>query len=191
MAIYRTYECPHCLKCFDFLHHPNDEPPPSFCPLCGADVSGKKKKRVVKVDRIRSPSKPISSGGRPGVASQSVDGLYRHMESSSESRMQEAADMLGVDKASLSGMRLTNMRDNLRAGDMSNMPSNTPSSATQIIGAPEGNMTFQQNTQAVKYARSVTVGPEASTGKQFRNSVVSGHQMRQHQVARAGQLNKK
>lgn len=196
MAIYRTYECPHCTKCFDFLHHPNDEPPPSFCPLCGSDVSGrKKKKQATKVDRIRSPAKPIPSGGRPGVASQSADGLYRRMESASDQRMQEAADILGVDKSSLSDMKMTNMRDNLRPGDTSH---HAPTPAASIMGGVAnvdgvsvGQMSFQQNAQAVEYARSVSVGPEAATGKQFRDRLVSGHQMRANQIARAGQLNKK
>ena len=191
MAVYRTYECPHCYKCFDFLHHPNNEPPPDFCPLCGASVSGKKKAQ--KVDRVRSPAKPIRSGGRPGLASKSADGLYRQMEDASEQRMQDAADLLGVDARTLSGMKMTNMKDNMREGDISHMPSPAASiqgSVSNVDGVGVGQMTFQQNEQAQEYARSVGVGPNATAGKQFRNSVVSGHATRASQMARAGQMGK-
>lgn len=195
MAVYRTYECPSCFKCFDYLHHPNDEPPPNFCPLCGADVSGRKKKKMKNVDRMRSPRPPVhKSGGRPGIASKSVDMVYRGMENAAESRIQDAADILGVDRSTLNSMKFTNMRDNARMGEQSNIPA----SAAQIMGAPTivpgvqvGQMQFQQNQQAVEYAKDVGKGPDARAGKVFRDGVVSGHQMRAAQVARAGQLNKK
>ncbi len=38
MPIQRTYACPDCGEHFRFLHMTRDEPPPSECELCGADM---------------------------------------------------------------------------------------------------------------------------------------------------------
>lgn len=141
MAIYRTYNCPDCNGVFDFLHHPNDEPPPSYCPLCGSYVGPekkRKKKRLNQVARIMSPNRRgiVRSGEtstRAKLMNRSGEQVYRQMESSSEQRMQQAANMLGVDTKTLTHMKTTNMKDNVRVGETSYIPpSTTP--ASQIRG---------------------------------------------------------
>lgn len=126
MARYQSYKCPDCEGTFEFLHHPQDEPPPSHCPLCGANVSGKEQKKR----RSRLEPKITKAPSIKGVASRSVDGLYRQMEGAAEQRIQDAASLLGVDARSLNNMKMTNMKDNLREGDMSYMPA----AATKIQG---------------------------------------------------------
>lgn len=189
--IIRSYECPFCTGVFEVRHKSDDLTPPTHCYLCAADVSKKPKKKRKLKEVLGRGRAPAVLGN--GVASRSVHQVYRQMENATEGRIQDAADILGVDRSSLSSMKLTNMKDNAQIGESSNIPS--PATKLQggvvdVSGVGVGQMTFQQNQQAVEYARSVSVGPEASTGKQFRNQVVSGHQMRAAQIARAGRLNK-
>lgn len=125
MAISRTYLCPDCNGTFSFLHHPNDEPPPDYCPLCGSDVSGKKKKKP----RL---SRAVTSPAIRGPKTKATDGVYRGLENSAETRRQQAAELLGVPTSRLNGMKLTDMKDNLREGDMSYVPS----PAAKIEGVP-------------------------------------------------------
>ena len=196
MAIYRTYQCPECMKNFDFLHHPNDEPPPSFCPICGADVSGKgkKKKRVSPRTRFDSPAKPISI---PRGAAKNVDGVYRGMENATEQRMIDAAEVLGVDPKSLSAMKMTNMKDNLRDGDLSQ--STTASSATQLTGsapiAADANggaiRGLGFNPNASEYAKTTSSGAVPYAGNNAREMINSLHSAKGGRVVAAGRLNKK
>lgn len=199
MAIYRTYQCPSCAKMFDFLHHPNDEPPPDFCPLCGTNVSGKD--QPIKVDGLNSPglSERVKKLPRSGARkSKSVDFVYRGMENASRDRMSEAASLLGCDPKSLSAMQMTDMKDSLREGDLSGQ-SHTPTPATEIrgeaptfnIGGPQPLQAFQGGAQGAEYAKSVGAGPSPFAGNKIREMVTSTHQARSHSVMRAGQMNKK
>lgn len=195
MAVYRTYECPSCTKTFDFLHHPNDEPPPDFCPLCGANVSGK------KADRVRSPglSERVKRLPRTGMQkSKSVNMVYDGMVNATNDRMADAASLLGCDVRSLSAMKMTDMKDGLRAGDFSGQ-SHVPSKATELMGsaptfslpgAPQPLQAFQGGTQGSEYAKTVGTGPSPFAGNKAREMIASGHAMRSQSVARAGQLNK-
>lgn len=199
MALYRTYCCPSCEKTFDFLHHPNDEPPPNYCPLCGADVSGRKKAQ--EVDRVRSPGlservKRLPRAGR--TVSKSADSVYRGMENASNGRMEEAASLLGCDTRSLSAMKMTDMKDGLREGDLSGQ-SYTPAKATELTGsapvfelpgAPKGMNAFQGGTEGSEYAKTVGTGPSPFAGNKIRELVTSTHGARSQSVARAGQINK-
>lgn len=200
MAVYRTYECPSCKKNFDFLHHPNDEPPPSFCPLCGADVSGKKKTRMKKADRVLSPGLPERLKKMPNherKVSRSADAVHRGLENAAEDRMRDAAEVLGVDPRTLGNMKMTNMKDNMREGDMAQ--SSTPTDATKLTGST-GNMNlpdsggtgqtiafnpFQQNAQAAEMVRT---GPRAgNAGRELVNSL---HARKGNSVVSAGRINK-
>lgn len=199
MAIYRTYECPDCEGVFRHLHHPNDEPPPSHCPLCGAQVSGQKKerkKRLKKADWVRLPGvKPPPY--HKAVGRKSVDKLYRQMENAAETRMEDAAEMLGVDKRTLSDMKMTNMKDNLREGDLSFASSAAPSDATKLTGGAVnvegvqvGQMAFQDRNNAAEYAKTVGQGPHPFAGNKMREMVTSNHNSRAHSVVSRGRMNK-
>lgn len=182
MAILRSYKCPDCAGVFEFLHHPQNEPPPSHCPLCGADVSGAKKKRKTRLE-VKITKAPAIKG----VASRSVDGLYRGMENAAEQRRQEAAALLGVDVRSLSGMKMTNMKDNLREGDMSYMPAAATKihgEATDFVrsdtGKPLGATFGMQNAE---YALP---GKPSSELSNMMNSTFANHQNRVQATVAAG-----
>ena len=188
MAINRTYECPDCLKQFNFMHHPNDEPPPKFCPLCGADVSGEKKRKKRLKRAITAPA----IGG--SAIARSADGLFRQMESAADVRQEQAAAMLGVDKSTLNSMKMTDMKDNMRAGDFSHVPSaatKLTGSTVRIDGVSVGEMKFQDRTQGAEYAQSVGQGPHPFAGNTMRETVNLGHARTSRQVVASGQINKK
>ena len=210
MPVYRTYLCPSCEKTFDFLHHPDDEPPPSFCPLCGANVSGKKRSRVKKVDRVLSPGlservKKLPRSG--GAVGKSVNQVYRGMENASDDRMREAAEVLGVDPSTLAGMKMTDMKDNMRAGDMSQ--ATTPADATKLLGnadlqqLPDSGNTGQQRTftpfqaNAQEFVKQAQTAAKATgtysqpTGIKNVNLINSLHSAKSASVVAAGRMNKK
>lgn len=180
MAIMRTYICPDCKGQFDFLHHPSDEPPPSHCPLCGADVSGfpkkKRLKRAVTAPAIRGPK------------TKATDGVYRSLENSAETRRQEAAQILGVNPNTLNGMKMTNMKDNLREGDISHVPAaaaKIQGMATDIVnpatGAPLGARFGQQSSIPVGLPGRPT--PEMNNAMSF---ISQSHQNRVQATVASG-----
>lgn len=200
MAVYRTYQCPVCEQYFDFLHHPNDEPPPDRCLLCNADVSGKKKTRKVKkVDSVNSPglAERLKYLPRPGSrVSRSADAVQRGMENASIARMNEAAEVLGVSPSTLSNMKMTDMKDNLREGEMSQ--STTPSDATQLTGSATtatlidstGSNQTQNFTPFQNNARE-SLASAPRTGINNLGMINSLHQTRGAKIVSAGRINKK
>src|SRR5215475_9023456 len=69
MAKYRYFECPDCSGTFKWLMHPEDEPPPNFCPLCGSQMSAEPSTTFVPM----APHLAKTIG-------KSADQVYRQME---------------------------------------------------------------------------------------------------------------
>ncbi len=109
MARLVTYKCPDCKGEFDFLHHPSTEPPPDECELCGSYMGD---------DPRPAPVLHLNVGKDKNKVG---DKLYRDMEKATDARIEHAAEMTGASVTELSGMRMTNMKDNMRAGDQSSM----------------------------------------------------------------------
>lgn len=103
MPVIREYECEVCGAHFDIFHASRDEPPPDTCPHCGG-IS-------------EAPRLPIPSGGHIGGSNiaRSVDQMYKQTEKASEYRAEVAGDPT---------LKITNLRDNLREGDVAAMPVN-------------------------------------------------------------------
>lgn len=101
-----TYRCPDCTNTFDFLHHPSDEPPPSHCPLCKSDMTAPAQKMFVPKVNIGTAKGKIP------------DKLFKDMMTSSEDRAKDAADMAGCSVSDLPGIKITDMNDHLREGDV-------------------------------------------------------------------------
>ena len=199
MAIVRTYQCPKCEKCFDFTHHPNDEPPPNFCPLCGADVSGRKKTRMKKVDRVLSPGLAERLKKMPNherKMSKSADAVFRGMQNAAEGRIQEAAATLGVSASELSGMKFNDMKDSMREGEMAQSTSMADAAklvgdapiASQAGGGAINGLGFNNN--ASEYARSTGSGPSPFAGAKAREMVTSLHASKGNRIVSAGRINK-
>lgn len=170
MPITRRYECPDCQAEFTELHMSRDEPPPSFCPKCGNNMSSEPEQLVPYI-RIGS-----HRGSNP-------DKLYRAMETASEVRQEQAAEQLGVDKSELSAMKITDMKDSLREGDTA--------AKLPAPKAPIAVQNFQNTAQAQEYARSTQIGPYAGAGMAAMQGVVSNHKSVASQVTAAGQVNRR
>jgi hypothetical protein len=98
------YQCPDCGGKFRWLFA---DPPPLFCPLCAAYVGEDESDEFVpKAPAIRT------------AANQIPDQLFRNMEQSSIERADQARELAGGDRADYSHMHITNMKDNLREGDV-------------------------------------------------------------------------
>lgn len=175
MAHYQAYECPECLGQFRFLHHPDDEPPPRFCPLCGVNLEDD------PPDEAFIPAVPhiARSIGR------SADQVYRAMESSSEANAQAVASITGGDAADVSAMKITNLSDYLRPGDVAaKMP------VTPVTQNMKGQGGFQplMNMTGAEFAAQTSQGLFPHSGEATRQFITSGHSQRARQTQRNGEL---
>lgn len=108
MAYFKhTFECPDCGHSWTQRLASGDAWP-RFCTGCGTDLSAPQESFT-----------PMAPSVITGVAGRSGDQVFRMMEASSEHRIDQAAAHLGVDKAELSDMKVTNIRDNARVGENS------------------------------------------------------------------------
>lgn len=92
----------------------------------------------------------------------SVDKVYRDMERASEARVEQAAAMAGVPASEMSGLKLTNLRDNTREGEIAAMPVvNDVTRQMDLIKSRGGQVGF-------------TGGAEMKAGISTGNVVVNG-----------------
>ncbi len=92
MAVVRTYRCPDCGGTFRHYHFKRDDPPPEVCELCHGYMGEEPQPEL---------SAPAISSGHPKTVREAVDSVYR-----------QAEQFGGV----------TNMKDNLREGEVAAMP---------------------------------------------------------------------
>lgn len=103
------------------MHMNSEEPPPSFCPGCG-EYMGEGPQPM--------PSMPNIGTGKGRAA----DDAYRQMESASIARAEAAGDP---------ALKITNMKDNLREGDVAGIAPNNL--VTQMAQEINGGNYFQAN----------------------------------------------
>lgn len=151
-------QCEHCDAKFEWPH----ANPPDECPICGAYVGDEGK------DPIAIPF--ISS-----AKNRSADSVYKAMERSTEHHANVAAEMAGVPASEMSAMKLTNMQDNLREGDISVREVVNPVSqqmdAMKARGLPVG---FGSNGAAL--SPDVQSGPFPNAGAKMIDVVRGRHQ---------------
>ena len=167
-----TYVCPgkkpHPSHQFDHLHHPSVEasPLPRFCPTCGYDSQGKVVQRALTAPHIQKPVK------------KATDDVYRGMEQGSEFRAQMAQEVGGLDAAEANALKITNMRDNARAGESSEIP--VTNAVTQVMAAAPGVTGFQ-GANGLGYSGAVSTGPAPNAGAHAQAAL-----RRQHAAFTAG-----
>lgn len=176
------YKCPECQGIFEFLHHPSDEPPPDYCPLCKAYVGDDPMQR--------QPVLSINLGTEKNSVG---DKLYRQMESASDANAQAAAEMVGADKADMSAIRITNLNDNTREGEHAAM-TRAAQAERELSYTVAGNKVAPtlQNPNAAAWAAETRSGTAALSTRQFIDqSQASGHMRAMaNQVTAAGRFNK-
>lgn len=147
MPILRTYECPDCAGRFQHLHMTRDEPPPEECPLCAASV-------VDIQPELAAPHIARSIG-------KVADGVYRAMEETSAIRAEAAGSP---------ALKITDMRDNTRAGEHSAAAVNNPVSQFMAQTGAGGHV-----SNGAEYARATRSGPYAGAGSSIMQQVTSQH----------------
>lgn len=170
----KKYECPDCTGKFSFHHDPGDCPPPQFCPLCGSNVSS---------DELYQPPLLHIAKSIGKVA----DDTYRQMEQASDARIEMAAEMTGYDRSELSGMKITDMRDNMREGDVAaNLPSNPVSQALEAQQGHQNSMVgFQKAAPGIQMPH---IEPKA--GARAMKSTTEFHKKNSASIIAAGKTNR-
>ena len=106
MAAKIMVRCPRCRGRFEWKGKF-----PSQCPLPNCDYEASESDDAV-----------ICMPALRGAAMKANDKVYRDIEKGSEVRAQMAAEMAGVPVSEMSGLKVTNMRDNVREGETYAMP---------------------------------------------------------------------
>lgn len=154
-------KCPHCETKFRCEFGTKDgQGWPDYCPnkKCGVYMGLDDKDEVVLPMILHSSSK-------------SYDKLYRDMEAGSEMRAKIAADQLGCSVADVSGIKITNMKDNPKEGESSVMePVNPVSQFMQTTGV--GGF---QGPVGAGYSGAVQSGPFANAGAHTRTAIQAQH----------------
>ena len=172
MPVMRTYECPDCGGRFEFLHMQRDEPPPTHCKLCRADMG-------VVTHEMAAPHIAKSIG-------KVADNVYRQMENASAARAEMAAEAAGCDVSEMSALKITDLKDNARAGETSNVVArNEVSDFMQRTGGATGVISAEQG---LEYARSTTTGPYAGVGGSMIDPMKSTHWSNAAKVTAAGNV---
>ena len=164
-------KCPGCEKEFNYLQHPSTEPEhPRYCPLCGYDTESDA--TVITFQRAVTAPHIAKSIGKAG------DMTYRMMEGQAEERITAAAEMTGQPREDFNDMKITNLKDNLREGDIAAMPEPTNPvtqrmAEMQARGLPVG---FGAGAQyAAGMAAAAHSGPDAYAGVKTRSMVRQHH----------------
>jgi hypothetical protein len=156
--------CPHCRKKFAWK---SGTDMPDDCPLCG---------KYVGTDRDDADIvMPAILGQRTKIADQ----VYRDMEKGSEHRTHLAAEMGGGTASDYSNLKITDMKDNLRAGEIAAMP---------VRNAVTEHMErFKQGgfagSEGVGYSSAVQTGPFPNAGAKMRTTLQQHHATISHGAA--------
>ena len=134
MARFRFWKCPDCGGTFRHLHHPDDEPAPDRCALCGSWMSDAEPSFVPQAPAVGNSARV-----------KAVDDVYYGMEDASRVRAEQMAEMTpGASASDFNHTLVTNLRDRQRPGDIAAMPA-PPSPVTQqmdFLQARGGNVGF-------------------------------------------------
>jgi len=189
----RSFSCPFCKGQFERVQM-KDAAPPCYCDLCGEDVSGRKAAKARKTRQsspVPKPRHPRDRSVSRGVISKSVDMVYRGMESASEQRMNDAAEMLGVSPQSMSVMKMTDMKDNMREGDLSDATKLVGQAETSVLPGSGKQFNGFQPDAAQSGIAQAAQGAYAHSGNQSIDMVASIHSATGARSVAASRLNKK
>jgi hypothetical protein len=173
--------CPHCKTKFRWLAQTDAYP--KDCPECGEYVGHDRADDDVVVPNILA------------FSTRCQDGVYKAMEKASEERVYQAAEMAGCDASEMSSLKITNMRDNMREGDIAAIPvKNDITDHMDRMRAmnPNAQVGYGADSSAgAEYARGAAMGRIADgvsgsilprRGTQVHASVSSGHEGRMASV---------
>lgn len=137
------------LRCPDCTHKFKSKTAegPDECPACGIPMD-KEVPIEIAMPFLRTSGKTASA-----------DKLYRDIEKGSEIRAQAAAEQFGLSAAEVSGLKVTNMLDNRKAGEISAPSVMAEQSRLESAGA---KVQFMPN--GAEFAAGTRVGPHPNAG---------------------------
>lgn len=150
-----SIRCPVCRQKFGWdplQGFPDDCPNPE----CQSHIGHDRADEDVVVPFIRTDTR-----------TKATDQLYRQMEAGSEFRAQAAAEMLGVPTSEMSGLKITDLRDNQHEGDIAAPPVNNPVSQFMDQNPHMASLA----TMGPEFARNVGVGFGANAGARTQNFI--------------------
>ncbi len=112
---------------------------PDACPLCGASTASDREDDDIVMPFVRSPK------------TDRTDKLYRDMEKGSEVRAELAAQAAGCDVSEMASLKMTDMKDNLRPGDIA--AADVPNIGQKFVGGGS------------EYAAGISTGVVAVNGQ--------------------------
>lgn len=147
--------CPKCRKAFPWK--PTDAMP-TDCPLCWESISEERADDDIVMPFIRS------------AKTDRTDKLYRDMEAGSEQRAVLGAQAAGCSVQDMAGLKMTDMKDNQREGDIAAVL--TPSPDEAKFFQPNGAEYMAGNASgAVNINGRITTGIEPRAGATAINTV--------------------
>lgn len=122
---------------------------------------------VRSIEEIAIPFKPFTRAITAPHVAKSIgkagDNTYRMMEETAEHRIDQAVEMTGGDRADFSDMKITDLNDNLREGDIAAKPP-PPSEVSKLMDSSPNVFGYQPATAAAGYAAAAHTGPDAYAG---------------------------
>lgn len=174
MPIVKTYACPDCEAEFDFMHMTREEPPPSYCPKCGAFV-GDEPQAVPKMPRL---------GG--GNMAKSAEQVQQMMEDSAVARAELAA-------GHTPGTSASDMVSAMRALASSDAPAQAKAASAQAPVAQAAIQAAQSGISAQlgpQLAQGTRAGPYPNMGSAVAAKVAAEHGAVERAVVGAGRMAK-
>lgn len=137
-----------CLVCREAFRWDASQGMPEYCPIptCGEYIGSDGK------DEVAAPFIATSRGKVPDL-------IYRDMEAKAEYRAQQAAEMTGASAADVSHLKMTNLKDGQREGDMAFSNNLTP-----VQQAMSAQMTPAIPNIGLQVSQGTNVGPFPRAG---------------------------
>jgi hypothetical protein len=154
MSVILKLRCPDCAETFKW---PGEQKWPEFCPMCRAQLN-------TGTDEVAMPFIRTQT-------MKTVDNVYRDIERSSEGRAQTAADMLGVPVSEMSGMKITNLRDDKDQSQPAHIP--VKNSITELMDKAPDATGFQ--AMGAQLSSGTQTGPFPNVGAKFQTKLREFH----------------
>lgn len=142
--------CPDCRKKFKF--DPNRQQYPESCPMCGEFLGAPRANDDIAAPSIRRAATSVA------------DKVYRDAERAGDYRAQQAAQELGVPVSEMSALKVTDMREAPREGDVAAPPVTAANNEIVRFAEQHGvGPNFAPN-EGSAYAGAVAQGPYPNAG---------------------------
>ena len=138
--------CPFCRQAFPWEAA---LPFPRVCPLCAEEIGIPDRGEVIQMPSLRS------------AKTKAVDKTYRDIEAGSEVRVERAAEVTGTAKEDMAALRITDMADNMRAGDIA--AKEADAAMKRLQSSTPMNIGFQAN--GAEFSNGISTGAVALNGK--------------------------